>query len=217
MSVSRIGAGAATATTITIPAGHQAGDLLLMFAFRSGSTTLPTIPAGWTSLLSPAGANTCCCLLAFKIALSSSETSGTWTSATTLVCHVYRGQSTQHNASGCGTPINTAGTGTVLTYAAITTPISTGGKTWLAAFAAHRTATNVSTAFTGMTNTVNGSTCAGFDTNAGALTFASATATVNASSGWETIVVEILPETQNLQNYLSPRAPDGISTGEKIR
>lgn len=83
--------GAATGTdSVTMPA-HQAGDLIVAFAFRDGSTTLPTLPAGWTSRLAPTGANSCSMRLATKIAASSSETSGTWTNATSLIVLVLRG------------------------------------------------------------------------------------------------------------------------------
>jgi surface protein len=85
--------GEATGTTsATLPA-HQAGDLILAFAFRDGSTTLPTQPTGWTSI-DTAAANTCSARFAYKVAVSGSETTGTWTSASTTIFLVYRGVDT---------------------------------------------------------------------------------------------------------------------------
>lgn len=79
----------AEATTITIPT-HAKGNLIVIAAARGDSGTLPTIPSGWLianarSLNSP----TKSVLLAYKIATSSAETSGTWTSAQLLACGVW--------------------------------------------------------------------------------------------------------------------------------
>lgn len=95
----------------TLPT-HQAGDLIVAFAFRSGSTTLPTSPAGW-SFLESAAANTCSARLAYKVAASGSETSGTWTSATTVIFLVYRGVNTS-NIDNIDT--ESTGSGTTVTY-----------------------------------------------------------------------------------------------------
>jgi surface protein len=91
-------------TSATLPA-HQAGDLILAFAFRDGSTTLPTQPTGWISI-DTAAANSCSARLAYKIAQSNSETSGTWTSANSVIFLVYRGV----DASNI-TELETEGTG----------------------------------------------------------------------------------------------------------
>lgn len=80
---------AAGTTTATMPA-HSAGDLIIAFAFRDGSVTLPTQPAGWTSITSGAG-TLCSMRVAYKVAASSAETTETWTSATTLNVVIYRG------------------------------------------------------------------------------------------------------------------------------
>ena len=115
----------------TLPT-HQAGDLILAFAFRDGSTTLPTIPTGWTSIGS-SSANTCAARVAYKVAASSSETTGTWTSATTVIFLVYRGVQVW---SGIATNDTVAaGSSTIVTYNA------NGfwqGLSRLVAFAGHR-------------------------------------------------------------------------------
>ena len=89
--ISRIGSASAEATTITIPAGHHQGDIILIAAFRDGNTTNPSVPAGWTTITVTTDGTTCSTSVGWKIATSNSETSGTWTNATGLMCHVYRG------------------------------------------------------------------------------------------------------------------------------
>ena len=111
----------------TLPA-HQAGDLILAFAFRDGSTTLPTRPTGWTNI-DTAAANTCAADVSYKVAASSSETTGTWTNATTVIFLVYRGDTPQPRFS------RSTGSSTTVTYNA------NGfwqGLSRLVAFAGHR-------------------------------------------------------------------------------
>ena len=109
-SITYIGEATGTSSA-TLPA-HQAGDLILAFAFRDGSTTLPTQPAGWTSI-DTAAANTCSARFAYKVAASGSETTGTWTNATTVIFLVYRGVNIENIAN-----IDTESTGssTTVTY-----------------------------------------------------------------------------------------------------
>jgi len=128
--------GEATGTTsATLPA-HQAGDLILAFAFRDGSTTLPTQPSGWTSI-DTAAANTCSARFAYKVAASGSETTGNWTSASTTIFLVYRGVDTTAIDVSFGRSLATESTGssTTVTYNA------NGfwqGLSRLVAFAGHR-------------------------------------------------------------------------------
>lgn len=107
----------AEATTITIPA-HSKGNLIVIVAARGDSGTLATIPAGWLvanarSLNSP----TKSCLLAYKIAGSSAETSGTWTNAQLLACGVWS-DTTIHGLTGPASSANGAANTTV-TYPAV--------------------------------------------------------------------------------------------------
>ena len=90
-SISFIGSAVGT-TSATLPT-HETDDLILAFVFRDGSTTATTQPEGWITLLS-FGANSTHARLAYKIAASSSETTGTWTSATRCIFLVYRNVNT---------------------------------------------------------------------------------------------------------------------------
>jgi hypothetical protein len=87
MGISRVGSSAAQATSITIPA-HQAGDLIFIFAGRT-LTTPATVPSGWVQT-GFSGASGVSVTGGWKIAKSSSETSGTWANASVLICAVYR-------------------------------------------------------------------------------------------------------------------------------
>jgi hypothetical protein len=199
-----IGAATAEATTITIPTGHQMGDLLIIYAFRDGSTAAPTVPSGWTTAHNATGANTCSGALGWKIAASNGETSGTWTNASGLACAVYRGTPMQ---TALGTPTVTNGTGTSVTYGTVSPKATTG---WIAAFAGHRSVDpSLGTAPSGMTNhsVTAGATAvyATHDTNGKSSGFTSTAVSVGGTaSGWQSVVVEIKPPFTNLQNYMAP-------------
>lgn len=59
---------------------HQAGDLLLVFAWNDNSATPPTIPTGWVSRYS-VGAASGTIVCAYRVAQSNAESFGTWTNA----------------------------------------------------------------------------------------------------------------------------------------
>jgi surface protein len=126
--------GEATGTTsATLPA-HQAGDLILAFAFRDGSTTLPTQPTGWESI-DTAAANTCSARFSYKIAASGGESTGTWTNASTTIFLVYRGVDTTALSFDVVLATKSTGSSTTVTYNA------NGfwqGLSRLVAFAGHR-------------------------------------------------------------------------------
>lgn len=184
-----ISSASAESTTLTMPT-HAAGDFILMYCFRDGSTTLPTLPAGWTQINSGA-ANTCSARLAYKIAASSSETSGTWTSGTELVCQVYR------NVQVIGASAVGTGSSATVNYPALS-GMFTDGNSVVAAFSGHRSVNgNLALAPTGMVNRVSqaGATAdaAGFDTNGGVSSWSSQNvATGETASGYISIVVELI-------------------------
>ena len=95
MPITPISSAAADANTLALPT-HAVGDVLLMFAQRTGSNTVPVQPAAggtvptWTSIGS-AGANTHSSRVSWTKATAANHTSGTWTNATQLICLVARG------------------------------------------------------------------------------------------------------------------------------
>lgn len=132
----------------TLPA-HQVGDLILAFGFNDINTTSITLPAGWTSI-GTSSFNTVASVLGYKVAASNSETSDTWTNATTVIFLVYRGVDVTGIAS-CDTI--TSGTAANVSYPA------NGfwkGLSRVVAFAGHRsTDTALGTPPSGLSLIVN--------------------------------------------------------------
>lgn len=196
MALSYINAGAAQGETITIPSSHASGDLLLMFAWRDGSTTACDLPAGWTNV----GINTgtlCATRVAFKVAASGSETSGTWTNATSLACHVYRGQKSSSPVVNSG---GQTGTSTTINYSGIVT-MTDPGNSWVARFAGISTNdTSLQTAPSGHTNRSNSAGAvldevAGHDTNGAVSSSSFGSVSAGGTSGnYITKTLEILYE-----------------------
>ena len=193
MTVSFVGSQGAAAATVTIPA-HQVGDLILIFAYRDGSNTAPTIPTAggtvptWTTIGST-GANTNSSAFVRTTATATNHTSGTFTNATELICLVYRGATVGASAGGSGSAT------TSIAYPALTLQ-RTNNTSWVVGVAGHRTATNVELAPTGMTNRTSiGTEAAGHDTNGTVSSWTQQTVTVNASSAYRSWTVELRDKT----------------------
>jgi len=89
--ISYQGYATANTTSVSLPT-HIADDVLLMLAINY-SSTIPSLPAGWTNIDSGPTLGAMRGRLAYKVAASGSEVSGTWTSAQQLICGCYRGVS----------------------------------------------------------------------------------------------------------------------------
>lgn len=210
MSITRVGTGTASATTVTIPA-HQAGDLIVIFAMHGGATTIPTLPAGY---LTPNGgtktnstATALGCRIGYKFATGTSDTSGTWTNASELICHVYRASA--GNVLRLGQIATSSSTTATVTYPALSPMGDSGGNSWVLGFIAASNLTQaVTTAPTGMTNesSVTGASyqAAGFDTTAGVSSWTSQTANVTGTGSTVSMTWEITlcSETNNLSSYV---------------
>jgi hypothetical protein len=131
------GSGANAGTTVTIPT-HTTGDLILIIAYRT-AVTAPSLPGGYTDACNASG-NSTSMRVGYKEAASGSETSGTWTNATHLIVHVYRGWDNAV-APACTTLGNSGST--TLRYPALTLT-ATDGLSWVirAAGASAATATS---------------------------------------------------------------------------
>ncbi len=196
MAISRVGSASAQATTITIPT-HQSGDLILICANRN-NTTAPTIPSGWI-VMSSTGASGVSSAIGWKLAQSSSETSGTWTNASAMHCAVYRGSTgilTISSAIGLG-----FATSTSVSYSAQTNGLvyrSGVDDNWYIGTGIQLNSTNsLETAPSGMTN-INFESSAGVwksvlhDTNASQLSnWAGASTTVATSATYLTRVLQL--------------------------
>lgn len=156
------------------------------------SGTPPTEPGGWTTIDSTNNAATVACIASYKIAASASETSGTWTNAVRMVSAVFRGQ----HATPIGGKNKTTGTGTTVTFPAVTMTV-TDGTSWVLGLCITTTSsptTYCSTPPSGMTNhTVSSATAykAGIDsTNAGVTSWSSTDVTMTTGS-WITFTIEV--------------------------
>lgn len=193
--VTHIASASAGAVTVTIPA-HQVGDLLVIFAYRDGNNTSPSLPAGWTNIGTANGGTNNSSRLAYRIATVTNTSSGTWGNATGLVVHVYRGQNTVTPIGGDG---NVGGNNTTVIYPTLTMT-QTDGTSWVAGFAGHRSInTALETSPTGMTNrTINVNATnevVGHDTNSGVSSWANTNVNVGGtSSGWRARTLEIISQ-----------------------
>lgn len=192
MAISRVSSATANANSVSFGT-HAAGDTIIIGGYRDGSNVGPTIPAGWHQLFS-GGGNLLGFSVAYKIATSGSETSGTWASATSLHAIVYRPATGKiivpkyYSGNGASSvSVNIAGQ-------VVGTFENGSDDLWLLAFIAQRNSNNsLNTAtWTGLTNvssSTDGSSWqfVGNDSNATRTTaWASTTATVTNSAAWQT-------------------------------
>lgn len=148
------GAAVGTTDVTTLPA-HETGDLILAFAFRDVDTTTPSLPSGWTNLQT-ASANTTGSRLAYKIAASSGETSGTWTNANRVVFLVYSNVNVNQITSATLRSTST-GSSTTVTYAANN---AWKDLAWTVTFMGHRATDGSAGAPTGFSSRSTSSTTA---------------------------------------------------------
>lgn len=194
--VSFVGANSASGTSVSIPS-HQAGDLIVIFAYRDVSNTPPSLAGGWinissggSSVFTPNSSR-----LAYTIAGDGSTTSGTWTNASAVVAQVYRGQSV---SNPIGTNNSQTGFSSTVTYPSVSLQNS-DGTSWVAGFAGHRNSnTNLENAPSGMTNRTSAinsgaaAEVAGHDTVGGTSSWSSQGVGVGGTTGaWMTRTLEI--------------------------
>lgn len=90
MAISRLTSGANASNTVTFNSVYGVDDCIVAWVTNNATATVPTLPAGWTSVTSVT-ANNQAAILAYKFAASTSESSGTWTNATAINYAIYRG------------------------------------------------------------------------------------------------------------------------------
>jgi hypothetical protein len=190
--------GALTGTTSVGLAGiaHKAGDMWLFGAFRDGNNAPPTLPTGvgLTDLYGATGVNSSSMRAAGKIATTTSESSGTFTGATSLIADLYRMR------PGCtlawGDVQGATGNSTTITVPALTLQ-DADGTSWGVVFAGHRSVnTTLETAPTGLTfraTSVDATDeMASYDTDGGVTSFSSVNRAVGGTvSGWNVVAIEL--------------------------
>lgn len=114
-AVSLTGYASAAATSVTIPA-HNIGDLIVIFAFRDGATSVPTKPTTsgsiptWVDVDGGVGGNSCTSRSAYCVATATNHTTGTWTNATGIIAVVITGQNYASPVGGHVVSGSTSGT-----------------------------------------------------------------------------------------------------------
>lgn len=193
--------GQSTGTNTATPPTHQAGDVMLLFAYNDASTTLPTVgtgsPTAWTTLNNGAGANTNASVMCGKVCASNAETVGTFTNATSVICQIWRPRTGYTLSFGNANVGN--GSSTTISAGALTLA-STAGLSNLAVFAGHRSTNTTLETWAGFVGLgeIGGvvdatDEAAAYATDYGqAANWSAATNAVGGtSSGWRTHVVEI--------------------------
>lgn len=181
-------------TSATLPA-HVSGDIIFALAYRTGSTLSITTPAGWTPLGGNLRANNTSTVLVYRVATSSSTTSGTFTGATRVMFFVYRnatvtpptGSVTAFTNTGTTDPVNFPANSRFSTYA-------TGAKT-LALYVApgiHNPVGVPAGTTARITSTTNGSVLLA-ESDRETLTWESTNASIGpiAANGWRSYVFRI--------------------------
>src|ERR1700722_18738703 len=139
--------GTSTGTNTATPVAHQAGDLIIIAAFRN-TTGTPALPTGYVSVLTKTG-TTSSLRIGYRIAVATNDAGGTWTNATATVCHVYRPSS--GNTLGIGASASASATTNTINYPALTLVDSSSSNSWILGFVGNSTTTNtIATAPSGM-------------------------------------------------------------------
>lgn len=183
-TISRIGT--STGTNTCTPTAHAIGDIIVISAFRN-TTTAPTLAAGYTSILTKSGTLSSM-RIGWRIATATNDAGGTWTNATSTVCHVYRSSSYATGGSVViGASASNSATTNTVNYPALTL-FHTDNTSWILGFAGVGNLTEtVATAPAGMTNqsleTAAATQTAGHDTNGTVTSWASTNATTTGTAG----------------------------------
>lgn len=121
MAITVVNSTTAASATPTMPAGAVSGDLIVVFAYNTASTTLPTLPTSWTSLTTGS-------LTSVAVRVSQRLYDGVWT----MAAHTTANRTHAIALRGAVTTIGTANTGTGstidVTWAAYT-GLGTAGTT----------------------------------------------------------------------------------------
>lgn len=194
--VARAAANGTALNFSSIP-GWQPGDLALVFAFRSRSTTAPSNPTGFSSITTESSSYTswfwpykASARLSYRY-LQSGDGSYNFANAAAVEVIVLRGTLAaspiiQNSTNGATSSSN------VLRYSALAE--STLSSSWIMGFGGHRNANDVNTALASPMTTQSAITVntLGMHSLTGVTTFnATNWSQVSSSSNWVTILVEV--------------------------
>jgi hypothetical protein len=226
-AISHSGSCSAASTSCTF-SGTATGDLKIVFAYRTGSTTAPGLPTGWTSIAvaNEASGTTGAIRIGCNKSSSGADTgSGTWTNATVVAGVSYSGTwvdtTADCNTTGIGAIAgNKAATSTALNYPAIgatggfgSTSMVASNKSWVAGFAGDSAGGICApTGMTQQTTAGAGPAVIASDTNGSVASWASTNCTITSGT-WISEVVEILPACPTGFCQMICAGNTGISSG----
>lgn len=187
-NISYKGVARAFATSVTLPS-HATDDMIVMLAGGFYDATQITIPSGWTEITKilddPSNYQA---ILAYKVAASGGETSGTWTGASQVNAVVWDG------VASIGGSSSQKSTGSTVYWPAVTMSVS-GGSSWVAGLIiALGDSTGIATAPTGMTNRSSGSLSANHDTASGVSSWSQKTTTMGLTGNRYVFTFELVAE-----------------------
>lgn len=140
MTLQITGSSGFSGSSVTLPS-HNVGDLILIFAFRDGSTTPPSAPAAsgtvpaWVDIDNVTGAAAAAVHTAYFQATATNHTSGTWSGATAMIAIVVTGQDVSAPIGGHASATFTS---TTTATAPAVTMANTDGSSMLLHFYGHR-------------------------------------------------------------------------------
>lgn len=197
MAIARVNS--TTGTNSLTFSSPVAGYIQLVFAYRDGSNTAPTVPSAptgnsWTTIGSASGGNTNSSVLVWRYVASGSDTSsGTFTNATSIIGVQYSGC---HTTTAIGGDSDTGASSNSINFNTATFT-DTGNTSWAVGFVGHRaTDGTITTAPSGMSNVTSVSDAtdqaAVHDTNGTVTGWSTTSASIGGtSSGYRARVVEI--------------------------
>jgi hypothetical protein len=196
--------GAGSGATAATPSSSVPFQLEIAGSVRSGSTTAPSLPSGWTSILTKSGTSSSIrvqCRIEYS---SAAAASGTFTNATNSGIVGYTGANAR-SVAGCATNgisigANASSSGTSTTPSCPSLALTnTGGTSWVVCLVYNAGGSADMCTPLGMT-AIAGATSGDvgvFDTGGTVTNFSAASCTNAASENWVTASVEILVPPPN--------------------
>jgi hypothetical protein len=195
---------------------HQAGDLIICYAFREAESTPPPLPSGWTGITTRNVSSSAALRIAYKIASSNSESYG-WGPGFKTFTAVYRGIDVTSPIGNVLTD-GSASFSSTLTFPSLTI---SSGYSWLSAFAGTVGETIGTDSPDGLYLIDDNLNIAGYDSNKTITNWSSKTITASSTQAWITAVVELkssattltFPSTPTLGQIYSNRSVSWIWNG----
>lgn len=205
MAIARVGA----TNNGTIPSGTASGNFILIAAFNSSSTTIPTTPSGWSSATS--ATNSSSATISMNViwkAATGSDTYPTITNATSSVCCTWSGVNTSaplvqiagQSSSGSTTSISYSG---IVTYqhAGVDWVITVGCGTPITSAIGSHPATSMTLPTNGEYST-GSDDVAIFDSNGALSSYSFNTKTLSAAATSMTKTLELVASTTSTPTNL---------------